>query len=651
MGMRFIDVLPTLLAMHVFLASAQDTTNCHQHTLDFVLTGGDSLAQHIEDDIKADLAKVGITLNTIPLEKDLFNQAMSDGAYHLAFTETWGPPYDPHSFAAGWFGDSAEAHYTALEGMSPPLTKPTLQDRVTQVLRETSEPQRQEKWAGILQDLHEQAISFPLWSRVMPAVWRRSRMTGYVPGVQQFEYPMHTVRILAGSSTVTVAPGGQQGIFAGDKNLIGRMDPHSYRPNEFFINDWIYEGLVSYGPDGTILPQLAAEVPSPVDLPDGKQQWTFKIREGVKFHDGTDCDCAAIKMNFDHAMALPLTTADWHGWYHLPGALDSWECLDTMTSHGHTFVVTLKEPYYPFLQELCFIRPMRILSPQSFSNGAASDPRTHNSCPIGWGLVEGLGTSVNCTGTTAPVGTGPWKYDNHALTADGEALQELHFARNEDWWGWGPQSNVDRIHVIRYESAQAVEAALLDGSLDMVVGGGVLTPPQVHEFQTTHVEDFAVVLGPPLMNRIVVINAAKEPTNDVELRKVIIHAVNKAAIAATEMAGMADIADSLFPKDAPYCHVDLTPRWDYDFQKARLLNCPEMPTVTEVIREVEVSGSDDDDDTGLIVGLAFGLGIPLLLVVGAACFFAGKKKGYSDLDARAPKSTGNGNVVGTPASA
>jgi hypothetical protein len=47
--------------------------------------------------------------------------------------------------------------------------------------------------------------------------------------------------------------------------------------------------------------------------------------------------------------------------------------------------------------------------------------------------------------------------------------------------------------------------------------------------------------------------------------------VDKAAIIKKELAGLADPVDSLFPKNAPYCGVDLTPKWDYDFEMAQFL--------------------------------------------------------------------------------
>jgi len=578
---------------------AQAAGPCKEHTLDFILLAGDALSAQIEDDIKHDLAKIGITVNTRLLAKADFNKAMQDGDFHLCFTESWGPPYDPHSFATGWFRAGNEAHYPALVGLEAPMTKARLEEMVGDVLKVENVVSRQAKWTEILQEMHNQAISNPMWSRRMPAVMNR-RLQGYVAGPQQFDYPMHTLEVASGSRTVTVAPGAQTGLFV----TTGPMDPHSYRPNEFFISNWIYEGLVYYGQGGSIEPMLATSWAA-TDTTDGGQEYRFTLRQNVKFHDGTDFDCAAVKMNFDHVLQPPLNTIDFHGWYHLPKHTTSWSC------DGETFVVKLSEVYYPFLQELSLIRPLRILSPESFKVGPTSDPVTHNSCPTKWSPG-----SVNCVGVRSFHGTGPWKFSDTTLRGDG-SISEMKFVQNAEHWA--PRGNVEQLIVKNYNSSDLVEAALLDGSLDMVVGGGVLTPAQVKEFVTDHIFDWQVIMGPPLMNTIIVMNAASAPTDDLHLRKLIMHAIDKASIVAKELAGSASVADSLFPKDAPYCEVDLTPRYDYDFEKAQYMNCP---------AQLE----EDGPSVGLILGLILGLGVPLLAAVAGACFCVGRRSGYKAFD-------------------
>ena len=75
---------------------------CRQHTIDFVGLAGDSNLAAIEDDIAADLTKVGITLNKRFVAKDIKNTAMTSGDFHMVYSETWGPPYDPVTYAVGW---------------------------------------------------------------------------------------------------------------------------------------------------------------------------------------------------------------------------------------------------------------------------------------------------------------------------------------------------------------------------------------------------------------------------------------------------------------------------------------------------------------------------------------------------------------------
>jgi len=140
----------------------------------------------------------------------------------------------------------------------------------------------------------------------------------------------------------------------------------------------------------------------------------------------------------------------------------------------------------------------------------------------------------------------------------------------------------------------------------------------VQEFQNDHSETHTTILGPRLFNQIIVMNAAKEPTDDIEVRRLIMHSIDKAAIVQKEMYGQASVADSLFPRDAPYCDIALTPRWDYDFEKATLMNCPDT-----------LVSDKDEVDGPLVLGLSLGIGLPVLAgIAGAVCFYVGKNMGY-----------------------
>lgn len=346
------------------MPSLQD---CKLHILDFIMVAGDAHLIAVEDEIRANLAVIGIDVKTHFLSKESFNAAHQAGDFHLSFSETWGSPYDPHAFASGWLAGD-EGHAVAMKNMENP-SRDQFFLQVEEVLQQMDHKERETKWKTIHQGLHRNAIMLPLWGKRIPTVMN-SRLVGYEQGSQQFDYPVHLIKILSGSSTVTIAPGAQTGLF----QSVGRMDPHSYRPNEFFVNNWLYEGLVSYGQQGQVLPALAESwLVQPNNL--GGQTYTFSLRPNVVFHDGTPWNCDAAKINFDHVMAQPLRAVDYHGWYGLPRELAKWSCRSETE-----FVVELRSSYYPFLQELSFIRPLRMLFPKAFVPGTMV---TANSCPIG----------------------------------------------------------------------------------------------------------------------------------------------------------------------------------------------------------------------------------------------------------------------------
>ena len=146
--------------------------------------------------------------------------------------------------------------------------------------------------------------------------------------------------------------------------------------------------------------------------------------------------------------------------------------------------------------------------------------------------------------------------------------------------------SVDEIILKYYPTTDTVRDALTDGSLDAVIGGGVLSEADIALFY--HNDNVSVSLTESIQNRIIVFNTNRAPTDVLQNRKVIIHAINKKKIIDEEFAGLADVAESLFPKDAPYCGADLTPKPDYDIEKAQLLNCPSEPmTITTEIPVTE----------------------------------------------------------------
>jgi hypothetical protein len=98
-------------------------------------------------------------------------------------------------------------------------------------------------------------------------------------------------------------------------------------------------------------------------------------------------------------------------------------------------------------------------------------------------------------------------------------------------------------------------------------------------------------------------------------------------IIEAELGGFESPTDSLFNPLLPYCDIDLTPKFDYDLEKAELLNCPEVETVTEY---VETDGSSkkksSSGDAALYGGLAAAFAVALLLSVGFVTYMASKER-------------------------
>jgi peptide/nickel transport system substrate-binding protein len=123
----------------------------------------------------------------------------------------------------------------------------------------------------------------------------------------------------------------------------------------------VYERLVYIGTDGLPHPWVAE---SWEISPDGKVI-TFKIRQGIKFHDGTDLDANAVKVSFDRIldpeMAAPYKT--------FVGSLESVESPDPTTA-----VFTFSEPYAPFFTNSTIIGIVSPAAVEKFGDDFGHNP-------------------------------------------------------------------------------------------------------------------------------------------------------------------------------------------------------------------------------------------------------------------------------------
>lgn len=174
---------------------------------------------------------------------------------------------------------------------------------------------------------------------------------------------------------------------------IRNINPHLYL-GEMAAQAMVFEPLVFNTPEG-VKPALAERW----EISDDGRTYTFHLRRGVKFTDGTPFTADAVKKNIDAVLANRTR----HAWLDMINEIESSEALDE-----HTWRLHLKHPYFPALIELGLSRPFRFISPACMKNGGTKD-------------------GVSCL-----AGTGPWVLDEH------KDQQYAVFRRNEAYWGEKP---------------------------------------------------------------------------------------------------------------------------------------------------------------------------------------------------------------------
>ncbi|QDR79667.1 nickel ABC transporter substrate-binding protein [Sporomusa termitida] len=305
---------------------------------------------------------------------------------------------------------------------------------------------------------------------------------------------------------------------------IGSLNPHMYNPNQMFAQALVYESLVQYSDAGKIVPWLAE---SWTISPDGKE-YIFKLRQDVKFSDGSAFNAAAVKKNFDAVLA----NGKRHDWLAFIRQIQETQVID-----DHTFKLVLKDAYYPVLQELALIRPLRFLAPAAF-------PDNGNT---GKGIKQ-------------PVGTGPWVLSEYK---QGEVAV---FVRNEHYWG--PKPKVDKLVIKIIPDSESRVVAFEKQELNLLYGNGSISLDAFKQLQAAG--QYETKLSEPLATRVLAINSNKGATKELKVRQALQHAVNKDAFVKGVLFGTEHKADTLLATNFPYCNLGLTP-YEYSEDKARAL--------------------------------------------------------------------------------
>ena len=329
----------------------------------------------------------------------------------------------------------------------------------------------------------------------------------------------------AASSVSTAASEPAAAVNGSDQELvfvnyrdIRDLNPHLYA-GEMYAQSILYDTLVSITEDG--YEGCLAE--SWTISEDGKI-YTFKIRNGVTFSDGTVCDANAILANFNAI----IENKERHTWLEMMNLL-----VGVSAPDDHTFVIKLSEAYYPMLTELGCIRPFAMISPNCMINGSTKD------------------------GVSGYIGTGPY------VLTDFETDQYAVFERNENYWGEKPE--IERITVKVIPDNQTRIMALESGEIDLIFGKNMLDADAISQYVDS--DKFEVALSNPTSTRHIVLNTTNEILSDTAVRQALQHATNRTAISEGIFYGLEQPADTLYAATVPYCDVELTP-YEYSTETA-----------------------------------------------------------------------------------
>jgi len=277
----------------------------------------------------------------------------------------------------------------------------------------------------------------------------------------------------------------------------------------------VFEGLTRIGPDGTVLPGLAA---SWTISPDGLT-YTFALRKGAKFHDGTDFEATDVVFSYERATAPDSVNAK-------KGIFEPIAKVEA--KDAGTVVVTLKRPTGGFLFDM------------------------------GRGDAVIVAPESAATNKSNPVGTGPFVFDSWAK-GDKAVIR-----RNDAYWG--TPAKLKRVTFKFISDPAAAAAALLVGDIDMFPN--FPAPELIPQFAAD--PRFAVHIGTTEGETILAINNAQKPLDDIRVRRAICHAIDRQAIIDGAMYGFGTPIGSHFAPHHP-AYVDLTGVCAYDPAKSKAL--------------------------------------------------------------------------------
>ena len=306
----------------------------------------------------------------------------------------------------------------------------------------------------------------------------------------------------------TPVPGGS--VVYGMTQDLASLDPHvdtDAGTRDVVFN--LYEGLVKPTSDGGFIQAVASDY----TISDDAKTYTFTLRDGITFHDGTPVTIEDVKYSIDRYAEIQGESSAFSS------LVDSVEVQD-----DKTLVVNLKESYSEFL-------PMMTIAiiPQS------------NEDPAG-----------------NPIGTGPFKYVSYTPG------QNLELEKYDGYW----QEGVPSLDSVEFKFIADVDTAFVElqaGTIDILK---YLTSAQAE----TLGDDYNIVQGSMNLVHAMYLNSAYEPLSKTEVRQALCYAVDRDAINNFIFGGKSHIIGShMIPAMSKYYEPEAETVYSYDPEKAKEL--------------------------------------------------------------------------------
>ena len=246
----------------------------------------------------------------------------------------------------------------------------------------------------------------------------------------------------------------------------------------FYIANALFDPLVALDAEGSARPYLAKSI-----VPNETfTEWTITLRPGVRFHDGTPFDAAALKENLD-AMRSSLTGV-------LLGPLESTQVTGELTA-----VVTLSSPWSLF---------------------------PYNLARQG-GYMVAPATLDDPDGTNHPIGTGPFVFDSW------ERGSTLTVTRNDDYWRDG-LPYLDQVTFVVVDDPTSRLASVSSGTSDAAVLASAAEVRATSEEAGTGSIQFFSDRDLETDEETVLLNTTRAPFDDLNARRAVAHAIDRSAL-------------------------------------------------------------------------------------------------------------------------